>query len=175
MAEMSYELYYQIQGTGFEWTCPPGEYIGGAGNGYTMYFTGANNFHKYLPITTPSNVEWFLDEACTIPVIEGSDEWLQYANLYDTENVYKYGGIIIYGKLKVTRVLDENGVKILFNLLSLQDYPNNDVLAAVINAIDTTKLDKNNIFIGTKDEYDNAFRANKVPVGAIVVLTDIEC
>lgn len=73
------------------------------------------------------------------------------------------------------KVLDAEGVKVLFDLLSLQDYPNNDVLAAVINAIDTTKLDRNNIFIGTKDEYDNAFRANKIPVGAIVVLTDIEC
>lgn len=75
----------------------------------------------------------------------------------------------------VIKVLDAEGVKVLFDLLSLQDYPNNDVLMAVISAIDTTKLDKNNIFIGTKDEYDSAFRANKVPVGAIVVLTDIEC
>jgi hypothetical protein len=75
----------------------------------------------------------------------------------------------------VIKVLDANGVKALFDLLSLQDYPNNDVLMAVINAIDATKLDRNNVFIGTKDEYDNAFRANKVPVGAIVVLTDIEC
>lgn len=73
------------------------------------------------------------------------------------------------------KVLTADGVKILYDLLSLQDYPNNDVLMAVINAIDATKLDRNNIFIGTKDEYDNAFRANKVPVGAIVVLTDIEC
>ena len=73
------------------------------------------------------------------------------------------------------KVLDAEGVKVLFDLLSLQDYPNNDVLMAVINAIDNTKLNKNNIFIGTKDEYDNTFRAGKVPVGAIVVLTDIEC
>ena len=175
MAEMSYELYYSIQGTGFEWAIPPGDHIGGAGNGYTMYFTGAENFYKYLPVTTPSNIEWFLDEACTIPVVEGSTQWLQYATLYDTTNAYQYGNVVIYGKLKITRVLDENGVRTLFNLLSLQDYPNNDVLMAVINAIDNTKMDKNQIFIGTKDEYDNAFRANKVPVGAIVVLTDMEC
>lgn len=174
MAEMSYELQYNIQGTGFEWTRPSGEYIGSSGNSYTMYFTGANNFHKYLPITTPSNVEWFLDEACTIPVVEGSDEWLQYATLYDTANVYKYGGIIIYGKLKVTRVLDENGVKILFNLLNLQDYPNNDILMAVINAIDETKMDKDKIFIGTKAEYNIAYAAGDVPVGAIVILTDVD-
>jgi hypothetical protein len=40
------------------------------------------------------------------------------------------------------KVLDAEGVKTLFNLLSLQDYPNNDVLMAVINAIDETKADK---------------------------------
>jgi hypothetical protein len=40
------------------------------------------------------------------------------------------------------KVLDAAGVKVLFDLLSLQDYPNNDVLMAVINAIDETKADK---------------------------------
>ena len=48
------------------------------------------------------------------------------------------------------KVLTADGVKILYDLLSLQDYPNNDVLMAVINAIDNTKLDKNKIFIGTR-------------------------
>lgn len=75
----------------------------------------------------------------------------------------------------VIKVLDANGVKALFDLLSLQDYPNNDVLMAVINAIDATKLDKNKIFIGTKEEYNNAFRANQISTGTIVVLTDMEC
>lgn len=54
------------------------------------------------------------------------------------------------------KVLDAEGVKVLFNLLSLQDYPNNDVLMAVINAIDTTKLDKNKMFVGTLEEYNIA-------------------
>lgn len=40
------------------------------------------------------------------------------------------------------KVLDTNGVKVLYDLLSLQDYPNNEILGAVINAIDQTKLDK---------------------------------
>lgn len=73
------------------------------------------------------------------------------------------------------KFLDADGVKVLYDLLSLQDYPNNDVLMAVINAIDTTKLDKNKIFIGTKEEYNNAFRANKISIGTIIVLTDMEC
>ncbi len=47
----------------------------------------------------------------------------------------------------IIKVLDANGVKILFDLLSLQDYPNNDVLMAVINAIDTTKANKEDLAI----------------------------
>ena len=73
----------------------------------------------------------------------------------------------------VIKVLDANGVKALFDLLSLQDYPNNDVLMAVINAIDTTKLDKNKVFVGTLAEYNVAYEAGNVPVGAIVILTDV--
>ena len=72
------------------------------------------------------------------------------------------------------KVLDATGVKILFDLLSLQDYPNNDVLMAVINAIDSTKLDKNNIFVGTHAEYVEARTKGLVADGAIVVITDIE-
>jgi hypothetical protein len=38
--------------------------------------------------------------------------------------------------------LDKNGVRYLWSQLSLEDYPNNEVLMAVINAIDETKADK---------------------------------
>jgi hypothetical protein len=38
--------------------------------------------------------------------------------------------------------LDANGVSFLWSQLSLQDYPNNDTLIAVLNAIDETKADK---------------------------------
>ena len=72
------------------------------------------------------------------------------------------------------KVLTADGVKILYDLLSLQDYPNNDVLMAVINAIDATKLDRNNIFIGTLAEYQAANDAGKIPVGAIVCITDVD-
>jgi hypothetical protein len=72
------------------------------------------------------------------------------------------------------KVLDAEGVKTLFNLLSLQDYPNNDVLMAVINAIDTTKLDKNKMFIGTLEEYNVARTRGDVQDGAIVILTDVD-
>lgn len=71
------------------------------------------------------------------------------------------------------KVLDANGVKVLYDLLSLQDYPNNEILGAVINAIDSTKMDKTAIFVGTKAEYNVAYATGNVPVGAIVILTDV--
>lgn len=40
------------------------------------------------------------------------------------------------------KFLDLEGVKVLWNQVNLNDYPNNEVLIAVLNAIDTTKLDK---------------------------------
>lgn len=70
------------------------------------------------------------------------------------------------------KVLTADGVKVLYDLLSLQDYPNNDVLMAVIEAIDTTKLDSDKVFVGTKAAYNTAYAAGKVPVGAIVIITD---
>lgn len=51
------------------------------------------------------------------------------------------------------KFLDIEGVKVLYQLLSLQDYPNNEILAAVVDAIDSTKLDKNKMFVGTLEEY----------------------
>ena len=71
------------------------------------------------------------------------------------------------------KFLDASGVKVLYDLLSLQDYPNNDVLMAVINAIDATKLDKNKMFVGTLEEYNIARANGNVQDGAIVILTDV--
>lgn len=72
------------------------------------------------------------------------------------------------------KFLDADGVKVLYDLLSLQDYPNNDVLMAVISAIDTTKLDKNKMFVGTLEEYNIARTRGDVQDGAIVILTDVD-
>ena len=44
---------------------------------------------------------------------------------------------------EIQKFLDLEGLKILWNQLSLKDYPNNETLVAVINAIDETKQDKN--------------------------------
>lgn len=72
------------------------------------------------------------------------------------------------------KFLDIEGVKVLYQLLSLQDYPNNEILAAVVDAIDSTKLDKNNIFIGTSQDYRTAFALGQIASGTIVILTDVK-
>ena len=43
------------------------------------------------------------------------------------------------------KFLDVEGLKHLWSQISLQDYPNNDVLVAVINALDETKADKDEV------------------------------
>lgn len=40
------------------------------------------------------------------------------------------------------KFLDQSGVEYLWSRLSLEDYPNNETLIAVLNAIDATKADK---------------------------------
>lgn len=40
------------------------------------------------------------------------------------------------------KVLDQKGVEYLWSKISMQDYPNNEILISVINAIDETKADK---------------------------------
>ena len=44
--------------------------------------------------------------------------------------------------MEIKKFLDEQGLSYLWKKLSLQDYPNNDTLVAVINAIDEGKMDK---------------------------------
>lgn len=40
------------------------------------------------------------------------------------------------------KFIDRNGLKVLWNQISLKDYPNNETLMAVIDSIDETKADK---------------------------------
>ena len=68
------------------------------------------------------------------------------------------------------KVLDAAGVKVLFDLLSLQDYPNNDVLMAVINAIDETKADRADLDYYQSQVAD--LEAFVKPVGSAGVFTD---
>lgn len=52
------------------------------------------------------------------------------------------------------KFLDQIGLQYLWNKISLQDYPNNDTLITVLNAIDETKADKTTLekYL-TKEEY----------------------
>lgn len=43
------------------------------------------------------------------------------------------------------KVLTEEGLRVLWNQISLDDYPNNDLLIAVLDGIDATKADKDEI------------------------------
>lgn len=40
------------------------------------------------------------------------------------------------------KFLNVEGIKVLWNQINLKDYPNNETLVAVLNAIDETKADK---------------------------------
>jgi hypothetical protein len=43
------------------------------------------------------------------------------------------------------KVLNEQGLQYLWSKILLEDYPNNETLVAVLNAIDETKADKNQL------------------------------
>lgn len=53
------------------------------------------------------------------------------------------------------KFLDQEGVAYLWSKISMEDYPNNSTLMAVIDAIDETKADKDYI-----DEIFNAYLLN---------------
>ena len=50
------------------------------------------------------------------------------------------------------KILDEKGLEHLWKKLSLEDYPNNETLVAILNAIDKTKADKDNVLLKTEQE-----------------------
>ena len=74
------------------------------------------------------------------------------------------------------KFLDYEGLKYLWSKINMNDYPNNEFLMEVIEAIDETKADKeyvdSKIFIGTKLEYNAAYAAGNIAVGTLVCITD---
>ena len=54
------------------------------------------------------------------------------------------------------RVLNEQGLQYLWKKLSLEDYPNNETLIAVLNAIDEIKADKNEAVLTTPQSLTEA-------------------
>lgn len=53
----------------------------------------------------------------------------------------------------MAKFLDRNGLSYLWQKISMEDYPNNETLIAVLNAIDQTKANKDEI--PTMDEIYN--------------------
>lgn len=54
------------------------------------------------------------------------------------------------------KFIDEKGVQHLWSQLSLEDYPNNETLIAVLNAIDETKADKSEVVLTTPQNLTDA-------------------
>jgi hypothetical protein len=54
------------------------------------------------------------------------------------------------------KFLDQKGVEYLWSKISMQDYPNNETLISVINAIDETKADKSEIKQSDWNQNDSA-------------------
>ena len=54
----------------------------------------------------------------------------------------------------IKKFLDQEGVQFLWSKISMQDYPNNDTLMAVIEAIDETKADKTDLVQSDWNESD---------------------
>lgn len=79
------------------------------------------------------------------------------------------------------KFLDAKGVEYLWSKLSMQDYPNNETLIAVINAIDETKADKTDIVQSDWNENDETakdFIKNKPDIASdedvMNMLSDLE-
>ena len=58
-------------------------------------------------------------------------------------------------KIDVKKFLDYEGVKHLWSKISMEDYPNNQTLMSVIEAIDETKADKNELFSGSWNDLED--------------------
>lgn len=50
------------------------------------------------------------------------------------------------------KYLDRNGLTYLWSKISMEDYPNNETLVAVLNAIDKTKADKDDFLLYKQQE-----------------------
>lgn len=86
----------------------------------------------------PSNMEgkliiWYLDS--TYNTLATTD--INISSYLDGEELNLYG--------KQQKFLDQKGVEYLWSKISMQDYPNNETLISVIEAIDETKADKTEI------------------------------
>ena len=52
----------------------------------------------------------------------------------------------------IKKFLDQDGIQHLWSKISMEDYPNNETLIAVINAIDETKSNKDEVLLKAEQE-----------------------
>jgi hypothetical protein len=65
----------------------------------------------------------------------------------------------------IKKFLDYDGVQYLWSKINMNDYPNNQTLMNVIEAIDETKADKNELFSGSwNDLKDKPFSEEEFEV-----------
>ena len=71
----------------------------------------------------------------------------------------------------MAKYLDDKGLQYLWSKISMEDYPNNETLIAILNAIDQTKADKSyvdskmqDLELITIDDIDTICSANIVVV-----------
>lgn len=71
-----------------------------------------------------------------------------------SEKVYSARHNVIPEENQVKKFLDAEGVKYLWSKINMQDYPNNETLMNVIEAIDETKADKSELFSGSWNDLE---------------------
>lgn len=87
-------------------------------------------------------------ESYAKPLSETINEDLRSLLWYNsTKDVYKVS--LICTPPIASPMLTYEGLKVLWSQIALEDYPNNETLAAILNAIDSTKADKEELFGGS--------------------------
>lgn len=77
----------------------------------------------------------------------------------------------------MARFLDATGLSYLWKKISLNDYPNNETLSAVIDAIDATKADKDEVVLSSEKGVKNGVAplntVNKIEAAYLPNYTDV--
>lgn len=77
--------------------------------------------------------------------------------------------------IEIKKFLDQKGIAHLWSKINIEDYPNNQTLTAVINAIDETKADKTELpFIDDTLALEGAAANAKATGEAIAQKTQIQ-
>lgn len=93
---------------------------------------------------------WVTSDSTKLSSMHFADFTRNYCN---DNGKYLITNIYATQSYNIQAYLNYEGLKTLWNLISMDDYPNNDMLIAVLNAVDETKADKDTVY--TKEEIDN--------------------